>query len=273
MTVCFVAGRVDPRRGRPLIVAANRDEFYDRQGLPPRFEPSEEVAYVAPRDPRAGGTWFGLNESGIVVALTNRPAENPLPEAPSRGNLVRDLLGSVGSLSEVRGRVDDRKPGRFNPFVLLVLGPGGIQGLVHTPSEEDRWFGHERGHFFLSNRTGFDYFEQDGEGRFPWSREESASTGALAARLRDFCRRHDGLLGRPYLCGHGEEAGTLSSSVVVLDRSVGALLFDFAQGPPCEVPYRPVAPPVDFRRSVTDAWTPAAGRAHASPEGEVSSRT
>lgn len=253
-------------------MAANRDEFYDRQGLPPRFESSEDVAYVAPRDPRAGGTWFGLNESGIVVALTNRPAENPLEDAPSRGGLVRDLLGSVGSLAEVRDRVADRDPARFNPFVLLVLGPGGLRGLVHTPGEEDRWFGHERGHFFLSNRTGFDHFEEDEEGRFPWSRADSRATVSLMARLRGFCRRHDGFLERPYLCGHGEEAGTLSSSVVVVDRSQDALLFDFAQGPPCEVPYRPFAAPVTFRRSFTQAWAPETGLPRA-PERGVSSRT
>lgn len=249
-----MAGRVDPDRPRPLIVAANRDEFYDRQGDPPRFEGTGTISYLAPRDPRAGGTWFGLNESGLIVALTNQPAANPLERAPSRGGLVRHLLGEVGSLSETRNRLADHSPERYNPFVLLVLGPGGILAYVHTLAEEDRWLAHDRGHFFLSNRTGFDHFREDSDERFPWSGSEESPAADMMARIRGFCRRHDGILDRPYLCGHGEEAGTLSSSIVLVEAAGPTLWFDFAQGPPCEVPYRPVASPPSFRRAFTRAW-------------------
>lgn len=253
--MCFVAGRLDPGRSRPLLVMANRDEFYDRQGTLPRYEESSPRSYVAPRDSRAGGSWFGLNQAGLIVTLTNRPTSNPRAEAPSRGLLVRDLLVEAGSLRDTRDRVKELNPDRFNPFLLLVLSPDGLLGLKHGLDREDRWFRHRAGHFFLSNRTGFDFFEDDEDQRFPWSPHTSESTANLMSRLRAFCRRHEGFLDRPYLCGHAEEAGTLSSSILAVDQRRVQLLFDFAQGAPCETPYRPQSLPTSFRQNVLRAWT------------------
>src|SRR5437660_12013793 len=75
----------------PLVVGANREEAYARPGQPPRILEGKFRA-VAGVDPAAGGTWLGLNEHGLVAAVTNRPKVGG-PAAPrSRGLLVRDLL-------------------------------------------------------------------------------------------------------------------------------------------------------------------------------------
>ena len=59
----------------PVVVAANRDEFYARPAAPPaRFVPGDgKLAFVAPQDLEAGGTWMGLNSNSVFVGLTNRP--------------------------------------------------------------------------------------------------------------------------------------------------------------------------------------------------------
>ena len=75
-----------------LIVGANREEAYARGGEPPKIleGPCRVVAGV---DPLAGGTWLGVNEHGVVVAITNR-LKSQIPEQPrSRGLLASDLLG------------------------------------------------------------------------------------------------------------------------------------------------------------------------------------
>ena len=78
-------------RGAPLLVAANREEFFDRPFLPPRIE-GQRRRYLAGIDVRAGGTWLGVNERGLLAAVTNRP-KTTVPERPrSRGLLCRDLL-------------------------------------------------------------------------------------------------------------------------------------------------------------------------------------
>src|SRR5436305_10671915 len=75
-----------------VIIGANREEAYARPGEPPQLldGPTRAVAGV---DPVAGGTWLGVNEHGVLVAVTNR-AKSDVPLNPrSRGLLARDLLG------------------------------------------------------------------------------------------------------------------------------------------------------------------------------------
>src|SRR5579872_1957695 len=76
----------------PVVVGANREELYARQGEPPRVVdgPLRAVGGV---DPQAGGTWLGVNERGMLVAVTNRPRTVVSPQPRSRGLLVRELLG------------------------------------------------------------------------------------------------------------------------------------------------------------------------------------
>ncbi len=78
-----------------LVMAANRDEFYDRR-TEPLHEWRENSDVVAGRDLQAGGTWMGISKSGRFAAVTNfREGEIPQdPEALSRGKLVADFLGN-----------------------------------------------------------------------------------------------------------------------------------------------------------------------------------
>jgi len=81
-----------------LIVAANRDEFYDRPTAPMDFwEDYPDV--LAGRDLQGGGTWLGITRSGRFAALTNyREPVAPTPDVPSRGHLVGGFLtGNVPS--------------------------------------------------------------------------------------------------------------------------------------------------------------------------------
>ena len=76
----------------PLVVAANRDEFFARPTAEASFWP-EAPQVLAGRDLEAGGTWLGLSRSGCFAALTNfRAPEQNLPGRPSRGQLVAGFL-------------------------------------------------------------------------------------------------------------------------------------------------------------------------------------
>ena len=78
----------------PLVLAANRDEFYRRPTLAMHFwEDSPDI--LAGKDLEQGGTWFGLHKNGMFAALTNY--RNPAaikPNAPSRGEIIIDFLKS-----------------------------------------------------------------------------------------------------------------------------------------------------------------------------------
>ena len=53
----------------PVVVGANREEYYQRDGEPPRLLEGS-VRAVAGVDPVAGGTWLGVNEYGVLAAVT-----------------------------------------------------------------------------------------------------------------------------------------------------------------------------------------------------------
>src|SRR5262245_37855741 len=74
----------------PVVVGANREEFYARGGESPRR--LDGVAAVGGVDPQHGGTWLGVNRHGVLVAVTNRRKSSPPPQPRSRGLLVRELL-------------------------------------------------------------------------------------------------------------------------------------------------------------------------------------
>jgi uncharacterized protein with NRDE domain len=87
-----------------LVLAANRDEFYTR--------PTRPLAYwdnaphvLAGLDLEAGGTWMGITRQGRWAALTNYRDPTALnPEAPSRGDLVKNfLLGTQAPFSYLEG--------------------------------------------------------------------------------------------------------------------------------------------------------------------------
>jgi len=119
--MCLIVFAWRPGHDRPLIVAANRDEFYARPTLPlAQWEDAPGVH--AGRDLEAGGTWLGVGADGRFAALTNIRDPGQLPALKSRGELVaRFLTGRLpiaDYLSEVVPRAAEY--GGFN----LLLGDG-----------------------------------------------------------------------------------------------------------------------------------------------------
>jgi uncharacterized protein with NRDE domain len=117
MCLLFCAFEVHPKYR--LIVAANRDEFYDRPSRPAGFWP-EAPELLAGKDLKGGGTWFGITRSGRFAAITNyRDPQAHRDHAPSRGLLMTDyLLGSAPPadyLEAVR-----QKGGQYNGFNLIA---------------------------------------------------------------------------------------------------------------------------------------------------------
>ncbi|MDH0304572.1 MULTISPECIES: NRDE family protein [unclassified Pseudomonas] len=129
--MCLIVFAWRPGHALPLIVAANRDEFYAR--------PTQALAawddapgVHAGRDLEAGGTWLGVGPQGRFAALTNirDPGQHQGPR--SRGELVAAYLhGELGVeayLDQVAGR-----SGQYSGFNLLV-GDGRRLGYLHARS-------------------------------------------------------------------------------------------------------------------------------------------
>ena len=55
----------------PILVAANREEAYDRPWHNPSIQPGKPRVMCGV-DGKAGGTWLGVNQNGLFVGASNR---------------------------------------------------------------------------------------------------------------------------------------------------------------------------------------------------------
>ena len=125
--MCLIAWNWQPASPTPLLLIANRDEYYARPTEPLHWW--NEAAILAGRDLQAGGTWLGVSRSGRLAALTNYRGPTAMrADAPSRGELVSAYLQTESSamdyLTELAGRCAD-----YNPFNLLVFDGARLLGL------------------------------------------------------------------------------------------------------------------------------------------------
>ena len=88
--MCLIALAWRMRADLPLVVTANRDEFYDRPTRPAHsWDDAPHV--IGGRDLRAGGSWLAVGQGGRFAAVTNiRYAQ--IESGPSRGALVAGFI-------------------------------------------------------------------------------------------------------------------------------------------------------------------------------------
>jgi uncharacterized protein with NRDE domain len=102
-----------------LIVAANRDEFYNRKTAAAQYW-EDHPHVLGGRDLEAGGTWMGMNTNGKISLLTNyRDPKNINPNAPSRGFLVSDFLIENETPEQYLTHVEAEGK-QYNGFNLIV---------------------------------------------------------------------------------------------------------------------------------------------------------
>jgi uncharacterized protein with NRDE domain len=116
MCTVLVLRRVHPTL--PLVLAANRDEFYARPTRGPEvLLPSPRT--IGGRDEVRSGTWMGVTDGGLFVGLTNQRTSGPADATRrSRGEVVLRAL-ETGSVDGVERLLSTLEPAEFNPFNLL----------------------------------------------------------------------------------------------------------------------------------------------------------
>lgn len=117
--MCLILLAIQSHPDYKMVIAANRDEFYDRPTAPAAFW-DDEPGLLAGRDLRAGGTWLGITTKGRIAAITNyRDPSSIKSNAPSRGSLVTDFLsGQQSPVDYLEGLKRDAH--EYNGFNLIV---------------------------------------------------------------------------------------------------------------------------------------------------------
>lgn len=117
--MCLILFAYKAHPNYPLILAANRDEFYARPTQRAHWW-EEYPGIFAGKDLKAGGTWMGIHRSGRIAALTNyRDLSLPQKDGPSRGELVTNFLLDDGGTERYLASVQNVGH-LYNGFNLLV---------------------------------------------------------------------------------------------------------------------------------------------------------
>lgn len=123
MCLLIFAHRISPRY--PLLVAANRDEFYERPTRASEFW-SEYPSVLAGRDENLGGTWMGTTKDGRFAAVTNfRDPQTPPSNVRSRGGLPLNFLSSQTSPEQYLCDISENAD-QYAGFNLLLGDPDGL---------------------------------------------------------------------------------------------------------------------------------------------------
>ena len=117
MCLLVIAYKVHPKY--QIIIAANRDEYYERPSESLNFW-KDNPKILAGRDLKCFGTWLGITRDGRFSAVTNYRDPKAVKEGrPSRGLLVKEYLETDirpgDYLKEVKKHAME-----YNPFSLIV---------------------------------------------------------------------------------------------------------------------------------------------------------
>jgi hypothetical protein len=230
MAILFKAAK-----NTPVLVAANREERFDRPTLPPKIQ-SGTPRVVCGIDRKAGGTWLGVNQHGLVAAVTNR-SKTPVPSDPrSRGLLCRELLNLGSAKQAAQHAAEELSSGSYAganylcadaDSAAVVYGGDRIEVVELQP-----------GLHLLTNGDLNDPKDQRQEFllRMLTLHTLDSAVTFLAVSSRAFSRKPD-VAGRRGVVLAGGEYGTVSSTLLSLSEKIQHCIYQYAPGPPSDHAY------------------------------------
>ena len=131
--MCLITFALKSHPNYPLVVVANRDEFYSRPTTTAHWW-NDYPDILAGKDLKAGGSWFGMNKNGRFAAITNyRDPSSIKSDAPSRGDLVKNfLLGSDSPIVYLESL--EASAGLYNGYNLLF---GTVDDLYYFSNKSN----------------------------------------------------------------------------------------------------------------------------------------
>ncbi len=233
--MCILAIQYKAARDAPILVAQNREEFYDRPTQAPRIQ-SGRPRVICGIDRKAGGTWLGVSQSGLFAAVANRPKVSVPVEPRSRGLLCRELLHYDHASKSADHAAKELATGRYagaNYVVadakaaFVILGGDTVETVPLTP-----------GLHLLSN-AGLDNLSDERQEfvrRLLTLQRLDSAVAFLAVASRTFSRKPDAE-GRRGVTVAGPDYGTVSSTLISLPKKTHNAVYHYAAGSPADHPY------------------------------------
>jgi hypothetical protein len=216
-----------------FVLVMNRDEQRTRtKGLAPDIHESGGLRALYPSEP-SGGTWIGLNEAGLTIALINWYSKPQLTGAPafSRGKIIPKLL-TTGSASDAEPLLINLPLTQLDPFRIIMVSArtksidefrSDARSLekVSIPWKTHHWFS-----------SGFDEPEIMRQRALTCSNEGNHSETDPLTRIRNLHRSHSPEKGPYSICMHREDACTVSCTELIVEDRIATMAYQ--EGSPCE---------------------------------------
>jgi hypothetical protein len=224
----------------PILVAANREEYYDRPSLPPSIQ-SGKPRVLCGIDQRGGGTWLGVNQNGLFVGLCNRATAMPMFGQRSRGLLGLDLLRCGSAKKALDKALAELENTRYEG-VNICIADAKDGWVVHVDEQTD----------VVELRVGLNIIgardvNDPTDERVQMARRLltlqmlDSPVKFLAVASKVFARSPTGP-GRPSMVIRGKEHGTVSSTLIALGVRPRDAIYQFANGAPDQSKFEDYSP-------------------------------
>lgn len=224
----------------PVLIAANREERFSRTSQNPSIQ-SGKPRVLCGFDKEANGTWLGVNQNGLFVAVGNRRKELPTFISRSRGLLCLDMLRAESARQALEVCMEEVNSGKYQGanFVFADAESGWV---VHAADEVNAVPLRE-GLNIISDRD----LNDESDPRVDMAKrlltlQMLDSPVKFLARASMVFARGPSPPGRPSIVMRGNEWGTVSSTLISLGAKPRDAIYQYSSGPPDRSKYEDFSP-------------------------------
>ena len=233
--MCILAIQYEAARDSPILVAQNREELLDRPTQAPRIQ-AGRPRVICGIDKKAGGTWMGVNQHGLMAAVANGPKTSLPAEPRSRGLLCRELLHFDTSAKAVDYAVKELSTDRYagahylcadSQMAAVISGGDTVEVVKLVPG------------LHMLSSSGVDQYSDERQEfvrRLLTLQRLDSAVAFLAVASRTFSRKPDES-GRRGIVVSGPDYGTVSSTLLSLPKKTHNAVYHYAAGSPADHSY------------------------------------
>jgi hypothetical protein len=238
--MCILAIQYQLVNDSPILIAANREEFYDRASHSPSIQ-SGKPRVLCGIDQQAGGTWLGVNQNGMFVSASNRSKSRPPIAARSRGVLCRELLRCTSSRHALDLAQDELTSGKYDG-VNYIIADQESAWVVHGGDDVNA-VELDQGLSIIANGDVNDQRDERVKLAFRLLTLQTLDSPVkfLAVASKVFARTPS-LPGRPTMIVRNRDRGTVSSTLIALGKKPRDAIYQFANGSPDQAKYEDYSP-------------------------------
>lgn len=224
----------------PVLVAANREERYDRPSAAPSIQ-SGKPRILCGTDEEAGGTWLGVNQNGLFVGVCNRRKIMPTFISRSRGLLCKDLLRADSARQAVDLCLDEVMTGKYNGANYVCADSEG--GWVVHAGDDINAVELVEGLNIIGDQDLNSPHDARGQmaRRLLTLQTLDSPVKFLAIASKVFARAPSPP-GRPSIVIREQERGTVNSTLISLGKKPRDAIYQYAAGAPDRNKYEDFSP-------------------------------